>query len=287
MSFVLAANAPTFDNNFKKHMLTDPNGTNETVYNPTTFKVSANSSLKQNIYNLFSPTNNSSVIWVTIRIVMVGVLVLYFVWTGINFILDANDEGKLKATKRSFIYMLLGAFLIYTVTWVLGKALAIDNVGWSSGIVNSLITRIMFQILGFLKAFAFFYAIVMTIRYGIQFMKALEKEDQIKTAKKGITNVLMSLIFIKVIDFIYFIAQSGQFVSKAKNFMLNIARVWGYLLGAGMVVALIYAGYKYISAQGDEKEVGQAKKTIISIFYVILILFLFLLVAWQLIAEFA
>ena len=83
----------------------------------------------------------------------------------------------------------------------------------------------MFQVLGFLKAFAFFYAIVMTIRYGIQFMKALEKEDQIKTAKKGITNVLMALIFIKVIDFIYFIAQSGQFVSKAKNFMLNIARV--------------------------------------------------------------
>ena len=54
-----------------------------------------------------------------------------------------------------------------------------------------------------------------------------------------------------------------------------------------MVIALIYAGYKYISAQGDEKEVGQAKKTVVSIFYVILILFLFLLVAWQLIAEFA
>jgi hypothetical protein len=51
----------------------------------------------------------------------------------------------------------------------------------------------------------------MTIWYGVQFMKALEKEDAIKTARKGITNVLTALIFIKVIDFVYFIAQSGSF----------------------------------------------------------------------------
>jgi Type IV secretion system pilin len=138
-----------------------------------------------------------------------------------------------------------------------------------------------------LKAFAFFLAIIMTVWYGVQLIKAMDKEDAIKTARTGIINVLSTLVFIKVIDFIFFIAQDVSFVSKAKNFMINIARIAGYILGAAMVFALIYAGYKYLSAQGDEKEVGQAKKTITSMFYVVLIVFLFLLVGWQLIATFA
>jgi hypothetical protein len=57
---------------------------------------------------------------------MIGVLVLYFAWTGIDFLLNPNDEAKQKAGKRAFIYLLFGAFLIYGVTWILGRALQID-----------------------------------------------------------------------------------------------------------------------------------------------------------------
>ncbi|MBP6086200.1 hypothetical protein KA478_03275 [Patescibacteria group bacterium] len=53
-------------------------------------------------------------------------------------------------------------------------------------------------------------------------------------------NVLLALVFIKVIDFVFFIAQDIAFISKAKTFMINIARIIGYLLGAGMVLALIF-----------------------------------------------
>jgi hypothetical protein len=37
-------------------------------------------------------------------------------------------------------------------------------------------------------------------------------------------NVLFALIFIKVIDFVFFIAQDASFPSRAKEFMFNIAK---------------------------------------------------------------
>lgn len=276
----------------KTNLLTDPSGKNETVFNPNSFKVSANSSLKDNIYNLFSPTNNNSVIWNIIRIVTIGVLVLYFAWTGIDFLLNPNDEGKLKASRRSFMYLLFGAFLVYGVTWILWKWLAIDNLtgtdpNASGNFLNNLVWRVIFQVLSFLKAFAFFWAIVTIIWHGFSMMRALDKEDAIKTAKKWIVNVLLALIFIKVIDFIFFIAQDVTFVSKAKQFIFNTAKGLWYILWVVMVGTLIYTWFRYLSAGGDEAKVKWAKDTAMNIFYVILILFLFLLVAWQVIAEFA
>ncbi len=287
VTFAVTSSAPTFDRDFKSQLLKDTNGNNETVFNPSSFKISASNTLQQNIYNLFSPTNNNSVIWQVIRIVMVGVLVLYFAWTWVDFLLNPNDEGKLKSTRRSFVYLLFGAFLVYGVTWILGKALQIDVVQWSQWFLQNLIWRVIFQILSFLKAFAFFYAIVITIWYGIQMVRAMDKEDTIKHAKTGIINVMAALVFIKVVDFVFFIAQDVSFASRAKQFMLNAARVVWYILGAIMVFTLIFAWFKYLTAQGDEAKVKDAKSSVMNIFYVILIIFLFLLVAWQVIAEFA
>ncbi len=91
--------APTFDRDFKNQLITDPSGKNETVYNPSTFRVSANSTLRDNVFNLFSPTNNNSVLWNVIRIVMIGVLVLYFAWIGIDFMMHPNDPAKNKQAR--------------------------------------------------------------------------------------------------------------------------------------------------------------------------------------------
>ncbi len=293
ISNVAFALPPTRDTDFKKPLITDSNGKNETLYNPNTFRVSANSSFRDNVYNLFSPNNDNSVIWGFLRVVMIWVLVLYFAWTGIDFMFHPNDEAKSKAARKSFMYMLFGAFLVYGVTWILWRWLAINDLGGSASanasgnFVNNFIWRVLFQVLAFLKAFAFFYAIVMALWFGFLMIRALDKEDAIKSARKWLVNVLLALVFIKVIDFVFFIAQDIAFISKAKTFMINIARIIGYLLGAGMVLALIYTWYKYISAWWDEAKVKWAKDTLSTIFYIVLIIFLFLLVARQVIWEFA
>lgn len=283
--------APTFDRDFKNQLITDPSGKNETVYNPSTFKISANSTLRDNVFNVFSPTNNNSVLWNVIRIVMIWVLVLYFAWIGIDFMMNPNDPAKNKQARMWFLYLLFGAFLVYGVTWILWRWLAITDLGAtpnaSGTFVDNLVWKVIFQVLAFLKAFAFFYAIIITIWYGFNMIRALDKEDTLKNAKRGLINVLLALVFIKVIDFVFFIAQDVSFISRAKNFMISIARVIGYILGAVMVLTLIYTWFKYISAQWDEAKVKDAKNSLTTIFYIVLIIFLFLLVSWQVIAEFA
>jgi hypothetical protein len=81
-----------------------------------------------------------------------------------------------------------------------------------------------------LKAFAFFYAIVIVIWYGLLMIRALDKEDAIKSAKTGLLNVIIALIFIKVIDFVFFIAQDVSFASRLKQFLLTVSRAIGYIL---------------------------------------------------------
>ena len=45
-------------------------------------------------------------------------------------------------------------------------------------------------------------------------MQAQEKEDKIKQARSGAINVILALIAIKVLDYVYYIAQNADFVSK-------------------------------------------------------------------------
>jgi hypothetical protein len=49
--------------------------------------------------------------------------------------------------------------------------------------------------------------------------------DKAKKITKSIINIILSLIFIKVIDFLYYIAQSNDFAQQAADFIIDIARV--------------------------------------------------------------
>jgi hypothetical protein len=64
----------------------------------------------------------------------------------------------------------------------------------------------------------------MLVYYGYQMMIAFDKEDKIKAARTGILNVILALVFIKVIDFLYYIAQQDSFGDEANNLILVIAK---------------------------------------------------------------
>lgn len=236
----LFAVPPTFNNQIEKPLTTDTNGQQETVYTANTFGISANNSLKQNLYTLFSPLNNNSLIWNMIRTIMTGVLIIYIIRAGIEILTKATDEAAQKKARRSFLYMILGAFLIWGAVWILGTALKVGTVQGTQGLLSNLQNNLLFQILAFMKGLAFFYAIIMFLYYGFQFMRAMEEENKIKAARTGILNVITALVLIKVIDFIFYIAQQQDFGSRLQQFVLNAARIGAYILGAGMVLALIW-----------------------------------------------
>ncbi|MEI8092425.1 MAG: hypothetical protein WCG98_10030 [bacterium] len=43
-------------------------------------------------------------------------------------------------------------------------------------------------------------------------------------------NVILALVFIKIIDYVYFIAQAPSFATKAADLIVNVAVIAGYIL---------------------------------------------------------
>lgn len=68
-------------------------------------------------------------------------------------------------------------------------------------------------------------AIIMAVVYGYQMITAMDKDELAIKARKGIMNVLLALVGIKVIDFIYFIAQEQTFGTKMQTLLFNAAKM--------------------------------------------------------------
>ena len=85
-------------------------------------------------------------------------------------------------------------------------------------------------VLSFLKAIAFFVALFFIVWYGFQIVTAVAEEEKVLAAKQGVINVLFALIFIKVIDYLYYIALSGDFKNKAIDFIVQASKFLTYLI---------------------------------------------------------
>jgi hypothetical protein len=247
-------------------------------------------SLTENIRNLFYPDvgNNDNILRKTLRTIMVGILVLFFVMAGYRFVMDADDEAAVKKNQMNFLYLIAGAAIIFTSIWVLWEALNLNNVEWitsSWGVSKwvSLLDRtennIFVVVLGFLKGFAFFLAIIMMFYYGYQMMSAFDKEDKIKAARTGILNVILALIFIKTIDFLYFIAQQKDFTTQANDLVLVVAKFLGYIFGILIVLVIIYIAFQFVT--GGEEWFKKGLTWLKNILIIGLVIFLFLLVIYQ------
>jgi hypothetical protein len=103
--------------------------------------------------------------------------------------------------------------VFFLARWILTEVLSISNIDgiYESDTNNSIVDRansIAVIILSFLKAIAFFVALFFIVWYGFQIMSAMGEEEKIKAARQGILNVVLALIFIKIIDYLYYIALS-------------------------------------------------------------------------------
>lgn len=84
--------------------------------------------------------------------------------------------------------------------------------------------NVLLMVLSVLKAMAFFLAIVFIVFHGYQMISAFDSEEKVKAARTGIVNVLLALIFIKIIDYVYFIAQEPSFVKDAVSLIVQISK---------------------------------------------------------------
>lgn len=157
------------------------------------------------------------------------------------------------------------------------------GLGWFT---NSLIWKVFFLVLSAMKAAAFFLAIIMTIITWFRVMAAGEWEKW-KKLVKWLINVVVSLLIIKWIDFLYYLtADSSNFVANAADFIINVAKVFWRIYWVITVIMVIVAWYLYITDGWSWSNFKKASNILINILLSALVLFGFLLITYQIFAEF-
>lgn len=292
------AKAPSFDNNFANYLTDDtPDqyGRVETVFSFSNC-IDRNQSIMENVRNLFYPSTLKSenqcslttggLLWDMLRVITFALIFVFIVVAGIKFIMNWTSWDEAKKWAMSMVYIAYGAFLVFGSIWILGYVLNIENIKWSTDLVNNVQNNLFLQILSFFKVLAFFIAIIMMVVSWFKMMAAMDKEDKVKAGKQGAINIIIALVFIKIVDYIFYIAQTADFAQRASTLILDIAKILWWILGISFVLGLFYAWYQMFFSGGDEKAMKKTQSILINIVIVSLVVFLFLLLVYQIFNEF-
>jgi len=261
----------------------------DVLYDPKSMWIDKNDTFFNNILNIFFPQSlgNGWKLWSLLRVIAVALWIIFLIRWGALFIFSAENESELSKAKMNLIYMFYWFFLFFGATLILGDRLFIWNPWeWVWWVLQRVQNNIFFNILSFLKAFAYFVAILMIVYYWFQIFRAVEKEDKIKAARTGVINVIIALIFIRLIDFIYYVAQRENFKDSVIDILNRFTKLGLYLIGFIWLWMFFYAGFLLFTSRGEEDAWKKAKNIFINIFLVIVVIILFLLIIKQLVNAF-
>lgn len=265
------------------------------VISSESVNVNSKQTLRQNIAGMFYPKSdgNVSAIYVVIRDIALWVMILFFVWAGASLLLNKKPEDA-KKHLYSLLYIMLWWVFVYGANRLFWDVLTFNEsnittatTGENFGTVtDTIIWKVFFVVLSAIKAAAFFLAIIMTAITGFRVMAAWDGEKW-KKLVKWLINVVAALLVIKWVDFIYYLAaDSSNFVQNASNFIINVAKVFGWLYWIVTVIMVIVAWYLYITDGWSWSNFKKASNLLVNIMLSALVLFWFLLIVYQIFAEF-
>ena len=254
--------------------------------------IDINKSFTDNLKDIFYPPigeSDGGAIWNLIRNIWVGFLVIMLIWTWGSFIRWAGDPESTSASLRSILYLVYWVVIFFWATRILGTVLNITDFGWlvewDESFLNKAEEWFILQLIWFLKAFAFFVAIIMVVWYGSRMIFASGEEDKLTAAKTWLLNVVIALIFIKIIDYVYFIAQSGEFEWLAIETIVNVSKFLGFIFGIAIFLSFLYVWFVFLTSAWNDERIWKAKTLIKNIVIVMLVVMLFLLIMYQMFSE--
>lgn len=272
----------------------DHNGRSEKVFDISC--VSKTNTFKENVECLFFPKATAAKGAVAggylrsiIKYVGYILVFIYLVMSAIRLVISGKKTENLKAELNNFLYIMIGAALFFWAVWLFSQVINLSAIDQTSGLKDNLVsnTGILFFVLTFLKWAAFFFAIVMIVITGFQMMNPSSGEEGWgKKLFKNLAAVIAALVGMKVVDFLYYIASQQDFTKRAGEFIIQIAKMLGYLSGSVIVIMIIYSGYLLVVDGGKWENFKKAKNTLINIVLAVGSLFLFLFVIYQIFSEF-
>lgn len=285
------ANAPSFEANYVDYLTNkkwDNSHWNESVWDLSLIWIDKNMSLIDNVKNIFYPDASGQwgKLWDIMKVLWMLIFILMLVVQWIQYTIQADDESKVWWFHINFAWIILWGIIFFWATWILWIWLNIWWDGWSQELINKLDNSIMFQIFSWLRAGAFFVAIVLLWYTGWKIMLALDSAEKVKAGRQWILNIIISLIIIKVIDYIYFIAQTPDFKSKATELIVEASKVLWYMLWGFFTISIIYYGFRLMFSNWNDAVLQKIKNVITAVFLGSLVLFLFFLIIYQVTQEF-
>lgn len=282
------ATPPTYTKDFSSNLF-------DWVLKPKDFWVYKNQTLRENIVSLFYPggSETENRIYQVIRNMTLWLMIVFIVraWASLLF---SRDPKTMQNTLNTFMYILLWWAFIYGANRLFWSVFRFNSQefvaweGWLSWMTGALIWEesVFFFVLSALKAGAFFFAIIMIVITWIRVIGAGEAEKW-KKLVKGLINVVVALLIIKWIDFVYYLAaDSENFIQNASDFIINVAKIFGYLYWVIIVIMVFIAWYLYITDGWSGDNFKKASNILVNILLSGLVLFAFLLILYQVFAEF-
>lgn len=287
-NFIEAA-PPKYEQDFSSHLTNDGWVIDS--------QVSPDNTLRENIRLLFYPwAEGWNMIYNVVRNITLWVMIWFLVRIGASLLFSRWEEKAPGKMLRNLLYILLWWAFVYWANWLFGSVLSFSGAGpaaaWDwSGIElvwNTLLNEgwVFFVIMSAIKAAAFFLAIIMIVVTWFRVISAWEWEKW-KKLVKWLINVVVALLIIKWIDFIYYLAaDSANFIQNATIFILDVAKVFAYIYGAIILVMVFIAWYLYITDWWSWTGFKKASNILVNILLSALVLFAFLLILYQIFAEF-
>lgn len=237
----------------------------------------------------------SSILYVVdfLKYLLGSIAVAMIIFSAMKLIIATdNIDDQISKQKNSILYASLGLVVIIIADEVVEKV--IYGTGGREGTtLQDLDTAISYAIEGaknirgfynFLEFFAAAIAMLILVYNGIRLIVESSAQETLETRKKHIKYALIGLViiglselFIKDIIFPLQPAESGSLITLGQqaipepkiNYQLAITTI-GHLInfiasfiGYLAIAAIVYAGYLYVTARGEDDQISKAKKVLV------------------------
>ena len=231
-------------------------GLNNPVYRPT--NVSSASSLGLSgapaiIWNFISRAIG------LLRPVLSALAVLYLIYAGTVMILFSGSEDEMKKARYSFLFVLIGFFVINTpekfIAWVSpigtnSSGKLVDEGAMQSWFQTYFIDGIQYSI-GTV-------AVIMLLRAGFKWISSQGGEDALKKQSKTIINCISALVLVMMAETYQRVMVSGDALLGTSVILRIMTFLLTYAVPLG-VIALIIGGFYLMTSGGDQKKVDKGK----------------------------
>ncbi len=227
--------------------------------------------------------DNINAVWFSLlkkfKIILQWLMLIYVVYIWITMVISmGTDEEKLSKSKRQLWYMFI-ALVFINIPWTIYSALRTDsrNIGtwtwwenfgktdWKQNIFVNMepFVKVVKNIVVFMEYIIAWLAVFVVILAGINILISRWRDEKVTEAKNKILYGMFALLFVWFIEAWKQLAITGE-LSYWNGIFESITGIALLFAAPVAMIFLTFAGYYYITSNGDDEKVKKAKAIVIN-----------------------